>query len=898
MPLASGSRLGPYEIQSSLGAGGMGEVYRARDTRLDRTVAIKILPDHLAENAKAKERFQREARAISSLSHPNICHLYDVGAQDSTSYLVMEFLEGETLADRLRKGPLPLEQFFKVAIEICDGLEKAHRSSVVHRDLKPGNIMLTKTGAKLMDFGLAKALPAETPASSLESKTLSTPAAAHPLTAQGTVIGTFQYMSPEQIEGKDADMRSDIFSLGAVLYEMLTGTRAFEGKSMTSVMAAVLERDPAPISTLQPLTPPALDRLVRTCLAKDPDERLQTVHDLKLQLQWISGAPSSQIAATVPAAIQRHSRGKLDKLGWLAAAVLALVLLAGIIWTHYRQPSVAGTPIFSYIPPPPDTHFLAFSFGAGPAVLSPDGAKLAFSAIDHAGKVNLWLRPLASHGATVLAGTENASAPFWSPDGQSLGFFADGKLKTINLSSGAVNVVCDVSSHVTSGTWSPQGLIVFASNLENTYLGTINSVSANGGTPTPLPLASVQTATFGTPSGLALTSPFFLPNGKKFLIAARDNQGIYNVEMASLDSPHAQFILANASKPAYSDGFLLFIRDSKLFAQPFDPAAAKLSGTPTMLTAARAYSVAANGTIVFQSTPTEHELEWLGLDGKPLEQVGEIADYLAPKISPDGKRILTTVSTDTGGDLWSIPAGGGVSTRLTFGSGEKIWSVWSPDGKYIAYERPLESGGLAIVRKPADGSGSEETLLRLDPSISFAPTEGWSPDGRYITYGAFSPAQHYFQLWALPLFGDHKPFLIAPVSADQFGGTFSPDGHWIGYFSYETGRPEVYVVPFPPRPGAKYQISQDGGWNFAWSKKNQIFFLSTGDQLIEADLDLTPQSLQVRSLRPLFPINVVDSAMPIFDVSLDGTRILAVTPARPESTFVGLLTNWTAAARK
>jgi eukaryotic-like serine/threonine-protein kinase len=711
MPLNPGAHLGPYEIQSPLGAGGMGAVYRARDTRLDRTVAIKILPDHLAENPQANERFQREARAISSLSHPNICHLYDVGAQNSTSYLVMEYLEGETLADRLRKGPLPLEQFFKVAMEICDGLEKAHRSGVVHRDLKPGNIMLTKSGAKLMDFGLAKALPAEAPSGSSLTVTLSTPAAAHPLTAEGTLVGTFQYMSPEQIEGKFVDARSDIFSLGAVFYEMLTGARAFEGKSTASVMVAVLEREPTPISALQPMTPPSLDRLVRTCLAKDPDERLQTVHDLKLQLQWIATAGSFPELAAI--AGESH-RAKFGKLGWITAAALAILLIAGIIWNSYRQPSVAGTPIFSYIPPPPDTHFLAFSFSAGPAVLSPDGSKLAFGAIDHAGKVNLWLRPLDSHDAAILSGTESGSMPFWSPDGQSLGFFADGKLKTINLSSGAVNVLCDVSSEITSGTWSSQGLILFTSSLENTYLGTINSVSANGGTPTRLPLASGRTATIGAPIGLALTSPFFLPKGSKFLVAASDNQGTYNVEMASLDSPHAQSILANASTPAYSDGFLLFLRDDKLFAQPFDPATAKLSGAPKMLAAADAYSVAANGTIGFQSRPTENELEWFGLDGKPLEQVGGIADYLAPKLSPDGKEILTTVSTGaltavstgTAGDLWSIPAEGGVRTRLTFGPGEKIWlcgrrteNILPTSGPWKAAASP-SCANLRMVREP------------------------------------------------------------------------------------------------------------------------------------------------------------------------------------------------------
>ena len=425
MALTSGTKLGPYEIQSPLGAGGMGEVYRGRDTRLDRSVAVKILPSHLSENPEARQRFDREARAISSLNHPNICTLYDVGHQDGIDFLVMEFLEGETLADRLLKGPLPTEQVLKYGIEICEGLERAHKSGVVHRDLKPGNVMLTKTGAKLMDFGLAKAIAAgPAPASSL-TMTISHPSADHPLTAQGTIVGTFQYMSPEQTEGKEADARSDIFAMGALLYEMVTGKRAFTGKSQASIVAAILASEPAPISVAQPMTPPALAQVVRTCLAKDPEERFQTVHDLKLQLKWIADASASQLAAPAQIrarrVVQKRTLMIAAAVGWvLAAAGLALFLASRTQLEDARRPMTA-----SWVAPR-DTEFAGALAGA-PA-LSPDGSKLAFLTGSLTAS-KLWVRDVDTGAVHEVEGAERPTFPFWSPDGKYIGFFSAGKLK-------------------------------------------------------------------------------------------------------------------------------------------------------------------------------------------------------------------------------------------------------------------------------------------------------------------------------------------------------------------------------------------------------------------------------------------------------------------------------------
>src|SRR5271155_5424056 len=503
--LASGTKLGPYEIQSPLGAGGMGEVYRARDTRLDRTVAVKILPSHLSDNPEAKQRFDREARAISSLNHPNICTLYDVGHQDGIDFLVMEFLEGETLADRLRKGPLSTELVLKYGIEICEGLERAHKNGVIHRDLKPGNIMLTKTGAKLMDFGLAKAAPGATPASSL-TMTTSGPSADQPLTAQGTIVGTFQYMSPEQTEGRDADARSDIFALGAVLYEMATGKRAFTGKTQASIVAAILASEPPPISAVQPMSPPALEQVVKSCLAKDPEERFQTVHDLKLQLKWIAEASASQLAAPAQVrarrVVQKRTLVIAAGVGWvLAAAALVFFLLSRAQVEDARRPVTA-----SWLAPN-DTEFATAAFGA--MTLSPDGSKLAFLTAESADS-KLWVRDVAT-GTVQQVEVERPTFPFWSPDGKYIGFFSAGKLKKVALAGGPVQVLCDAPEG-RGASWGSRGVIIFTPNIfEPLY-----KVAEGGGTPEKITEAK---------TGWTHRNPYFLPDGDHFLFTSRQAVG-------------------------------------------------------------------------------------------------------------------------------------------------------------------------------------------------------------------------------------------------------------------------------------------------------------------------------------------------------------------------------------
>ena len=855
----------------------MGEVYRARDTRLDRTVAVKILPSHLSENFEAKQRFDREARAISSLNHSNICTLYDVGHQGGVDYLVMEFLEGETLADRLRKGPLAAEQLLKYANEICEGLEKAHKTGVIHRDLKPGNIMLTKTGAKLMDFGLAKTTPAEAAHASSLTMTSSRPSPAQPLTAQGTLLGTFQYMSPEQVEGREADARSDIFALGAVLYEMATGKRAFEGKTTASVIAAVIERHPPPVSTVQPASPPALDRVVKTCLAKDPDERFQNVHDVKLQLQWIAEGGSQ---AGVPVQIGTR-RKKSEKLAWSLLCGFATLAATLAVWAYAHPRGSGAGPVLAFVPPPRDTRFLAFGFGSGPAVVSPDETKLAFTVIDQSGSIKLWTRSLKANDATAVPGTEGAASPFWSVDGRSLGFFAGGKLKTVELNGANLQTLADSPSGGIAA-WAIDGTILFQPASSSPLF----RVPAAGGRAVPMQALNAN--------DYSESDPAILPDGKHVLVVVSDKGQHSRIELRSLTSSEARVVLEDARHPAYAGGFLFFIRNQKIFAQPFNAGSGKVSGTATPLADADWYSLAGPSVLAFQSVSHDTRLQWFDMSGNPTGTTGQVAYYLSPKIAPDGKQMLfLTAELQNPGvtDLWSLPAAGGVSRRMTFGPFWKGWSVWSPDGKYIAYGVKAP-GKASIVRKPSDGSGAEETLLTLGPEISAASVVDWSPDGRYLSFDVFNINQGRRANWILPLFGDKKPFQCAPVvGGNQYDGNFSPDGHWLAYFSDETGQPEVYVVPFPG-PGGKYQISHGGGWIVRWDKKGDLFFLSIGNQLMKAELNLTGQSLQVKALRPLFQVNLADMPAPLFDVTADGQRFLAVTPARAESSSISLLLNW------
>ena len=624
MTLAPGARLGPYEIQSPLGAGGMGEVYRGRDTRLERTVAVKILPSHLSEDAEAKQRFDREARAISSLSHPHICTLYDVGQHDGIDYLVMEYLEGETLADHLRKGPLPLERVLRLGVEICQGLERAHRSGIVHRDLKPGNVIVTKTGAKLMDFGLAKALVLGASATSNPTITLSTPGQGHPLTAQGTVVGTFQYMSPEQLEGKEADARSDIFALGAVLYEMTTGKRAFEGKSAVSVAAAILEKEPEPIKTLQPMTPPALERAVKKCMAKDPDQRWQNAGDLGSELSWI--LESGTQSATIAAATSTGGRRYREPLAWLVAVVaLVAAVTIGFIYFSSRESKLV---VRSQINAPEKVRFNFVGDNGGPPVISPDGKLIVFSALVD-GKSQLYLRSIGKFSLDALPGTEGGTFPFWSPDSRSIGFFTIDKLKRVDVGGGPAVAVTDAAQG-RGGTWSASGVILFTPNFNSPLF----QVPASGGTPAALTHMDAKYTTHRW--------PWFLPDGKHFLYLAANHNDPTSADtavyFASLDGKEKRLLVPSRSNAIYASGLLLYVRDNVLVAQPMNASSGQFQGDATVLnddvqvdaTLWRGtFAASENGTLLYQpgSAQAGLNMAWFDRNGKQEGTVSTPDDY-------------------------------------------------------------------------------------------------------------------------------------------------------------------------------------------------------------------------------------------------------------------------------
>src|SRR2546426_456486 len=638
MPLSSGTRLGPYEILNPLGAGGMGEVYRARDTRLGRDVAIKILPPHLSESTEARQRFEREARSVSSLNHPHICALYDIGSQDGTEYLVMEYLEGETLAQRLETGPLPLEQFLRAAIEIADALDKTHRHGVVHRDLKPANVMLTKAGAKLLDFGLAKARPpALQDLSTLppHRQPLGTDAGCRPITAEGMIVGTVQYMAPEQLEGHEgheADARSDIFSFGAVLYEMATTRKAFEGHSAASVIAAILEKDPPPISQLQPLFPPALERLVKTCLAKDPDERWQTVHDVLLELKWVAEAGSQ---AGVPAPVVSHRKLR-ERLAWAAAGVMTLIAIAFAIGFVLPAPKLPQP-----VRPSAEIGGGANLFiGLGPSAgLSPDGPRLAFVGQGADQKRRIYVRPLDQLQAGALSGTENARNPFFSPDSQWIAFFADRMLKKISVQGGAPVTLCDAPED-RGGSWSEDGTIVFAPDRRVA----LSKVSSAGRTPEPLTTLDKQAGE------VTHRWPQVLPGGKAVLFTSSTNGDNYedsDLVVYSTPSGKRKTVHRGGFQARYLPiGHLVYLHKGTLFAVPFDLKRLEVTGqaapilegvvnAPAYGGAQFSFSETGNLVYVAGHSVQNVSLYWMDREGKfqPLRETP--GDYYNPALSPD-----------------------------------------------------------------------------------------------------------------------------------------------------------------------------------------------------------------------------------------------------------------------
>jgi len=891
MGLLSGTKLGPYEIQSPLGAGGMGEVYRARDTRLDRSVAIKILPSHLSDNPEARQRFDREARAISSLNHPNICTLHDVGHQDGVDFLVMEFLQGETLANRLLKGPLSPDEVLKYAVEICEGLERAHKSGVVHRDLKPGNIMLTRTGAKLMDFGVAKSVTADRPPSSGLTATLMTPEA-NPLTEQGTVVGTFQYMAPEQVEGKEADARGDIFAFGAVLYEMVTGKRAFSGKTQASVVAAILASDPPPISTVQPMSPPALDHVVRNCLAKDPDDRFQNVHDLKLQLKWIAEGGSQ---ASLPSLVA--SRRKNHKVPTLIAAIacVAIAMLAFWLW---RNPQVSAQPILSYIPAPEDSTFiLSDDDTAGPVMISPNGTYIAFTAMAKDGTKRIWVRALSESAAKKLPESEGGTYPFWSPDEKWVGFFADGKLKKAPVSGGPVITLAD-APRGRGGTWNESGMIIFTPATQSALF----EIAAMGG---------VAKQVTKMQMGVHTTHrwPVWLPGGKRFLYlatsheheAASDRNGIF---VATPDGKENRFLMPADANVVLTPNYLLFVQNGNLMAQSFDMGRAELKGDPIPVvesvirnggTWRAAFDASKNGILVFQagSSAFGSQLMWLSPDGKPPVQLGETAVYHEIKLSPDGRRLAVAMGDPTSA-LWVYDVARGVRTRLTF-QGSIGGPVWSPDGRRIAFT-DRQGGALDVYIKDSSGYGKEELVVSdsQDKAVS-----DWSPDGRYLLYTA-TPGSLANSIWMVPLNGERKPQLFMQAGAEAYlmGGHFSPDGKFVAYTSRESGRAEVYLTNFP-QPVGKWQISTSGGNQPRWrSDGKAVFYMGVDRTLMEAPITFHGDAVDIGSAQPYVKTKAITLRFGgAYELARDG-RVLVNSTVGEDTRTITMVTNWTAGIKK
>ncbi len=884
--LAAGAKLGPYEILAPLGAGGMGEVYRALDTRLERTVAIKVLPQHLSNSPESRQRFEREAKTISQLSHPHICALYDVGREGETEYLVMEYLEGETLSERLVKGALPFEQTLRYGVEIADALDKAHRQGIVHRDLKPGNVMITKSGVKLLDFGLAKAVAPATPQQVTSFPTQQA------LTQEGTILGTFQYMAPEQLEGSDADARTDIFAFGTVLYEMATGQKAFSGKTQASLIAAIIERTPAAISTVAPMTPPAFDRVVKTCLAKDPEDRWQTAHDLMLELKWVTEGGS---AAGLPVVARRKSR---ERLAWGLAALFAVAaLIAAYAAVQFRRAAGETRTVRAFVQPAPKTTFRAFGVSGSMAV-SPDGRFLAYATSTPEGKRVLWLRPLDSVTEQVLPGTEEASFPFWSPDSRFIGFFTSDRLKRIPIAGGPALTICSAVDG-RGGTWTRQGSILFA--LRNSP---IYRVSETGGSPVAVtkfdPARSDTTHRW----------PSVLPDGRRFLYfaspvgSASEDNALF---LASTDGKENRKLIQPASSNAlYVSKHLLYARENMLMAQPFDPARGRFVGEAfpiaeqvyvDPLFSRAAYSASENGVLTYQtgSAIVGQRLVWYDRTGKEVgAAVKEPLVARGGRLSPDETRLATTVLDLAAGntDIWTVDLKRGVASRLTFDPSPDGGPVWSPDGARIAFAS--ERKGRPLLLKSATGAGAEETLFG---SEDVKNTTDWSRDGRFLLFNR-NMQKTKTDIWVLPFFGDRKPFPFLQSVFTERNGRFSPDGRWVAYVSDESGRLEIYVRPFPAA-GGKWQISTTGGQQPHWGADGkELFYLTPDRQLMAVEVKLgsefqasTPKVLLAADMLPR-------TALLGFEVSGDSRRFLLGVGPEDTPTPITLVLNWTAGPKK
>ncbi|MFY9559943.1 MAG: protein kinase [Terriglobales bacterium] len=877
MALNPGTKLGPYEIMAPLGAGGMGEVYRARDTRLERTVAIKVLPEQFSKDPDLKRRFEREAKTISALNHPHICTLYDVGHQDGDDYLVLEYIEGESLAERLAKGALSTDQALKTGIEISDALDKAHRHGIIHRDLKPGNVMLTKSGAKLLDFGLAK--PGVALKASTDANVATRTGAMNPITSQGHIAGTLEYMSPEQVEGKEADSRSDIFALGAVLYEMATGKRAFEGKSTISVASAILEKDPEPMSKIQPMTPPALEHVVSTCLAKEPEERWQSAADVGRELRWIAEGGSQ---AGVPAPIVSH-RKKRERVLWIAAAAVLAFAAAYAGWRGGVR-AASQNPVYLTVALPPGKTLPNSS--TRPLAISPDGSAIVYSAYDEDRKAQLYLRKLDSFESIPIPGTEDGMTPFFSPDGEWLGFVAnDGKLRKVSLRGGNAVTVTEPAA-VIGGSWGADGTIYFL----NAFGTGIYAVPAAGGQPRQVTRIGSQ------PDDRAHLWPDVLPGGRGLIFTVWTgktfNEG--RIEGILFKTGKRALLVEGGTDGRYlAGGYLAYARNGTLFVVGFDPERLELKGTPVpviegvMSGAANGdavFAVAPNGTLVFQPgsfTAFRRNLLWMDRNGKAKTITDEVKPFATPSISPEGKRIALTLQASTF-DVWVYELERDTLTKASFG-GDDYWPRWSPDGTMLAYNSS-KSGRQQVYVKRGQGQGAEEVITDGPEDKA---TCDWTADGRNVIF-ARKNKDTGWDLYSASLQGDHKPRPVLEGPFNQTEGRISPDGRWLAYVSDESGQDEVFVQALN-EPATRVQVSREGGTNPRWARSgDEVLYLSK-NRVMSVKFAAGPV------LNPAKPVLLFEDKKEWsgFDVARDGRFVVVrEAEAKGSGTQLNVVLNW------